>query len=253
MKKNFKPILKSYLGRVFFEFLCHENPSDTILILEGFPAQSEHPEQIEFLYKKGYNVIWPHYPGTYQSEGKFLDKNPILEFSEFIDKIQKEETIINLWDMTEVKIKSKKLFLFGSSFSGPICCGVANNLKVDGIVLFSPVWDFSKHNKNGDEQDLDKLVSFVKRAYKYLFRFEWNSLPERMSNFKECDPDNYIKNLKCPLLVFHDTHDKSVSFEKTIQMKKLIPPMKIIKSNLGHGMSKILLKEWKEINEFLRR
>ena len=70
-----KQVLKAYLGKIFFEFMLHEKSKDTLIILEGFPSKESHKEEIQFFYKKGFNVIWPHYPGTFQSKGRFLDKN----------------------------------------------------------------------------------------------------------------------------------------------------------------------------------
>ncbi len=244
-------ILKSYYGRIFFEFLVHKNPSDTILVLEGFPSEAEHKKQIEFLYDQGYNVFWPHYPGTYQSEGEFLDKNPVLELSDFIDELKKGEAI-NLWDMSKINFKTNKLFLFGSSFSGAICGGLANKRKFDGIVLFSPLWDFSDHHKEGNEQDLNHLVLFVKRAYKHLFRFKWDSLSKKIKEFPECDSREYIQGLNSPLLVLHDPQDKTTSIIHTIKIKKSLPKMKLLRHRMGHGMGKVLFQKWGKIEEFLR-
>jgi len=60
-----KYVLKTYQGRIFIDFLVHREPVDSILVLEGFPSSCEHSEQIKFLYNKGYNVFWPHYPGSF--------------------------------------------------------------------------------------------------------------------------------------------------------------------------------------------
>lgn len=68
-----KPILKAYYGDIFFEFIVHDKPAEAILYLEGFPSSGSHEQEIGFLYKKGYNVFVPHYKGTYQSRGRFLE------------------------------------------------------------------------------------------------------------------------------------------------------------------------------------
>ncbi|RLE40034.1 hypothetical protein DRZ77_03140, partial [Candidatus Woesearchaeota archaeon] len=202
-----KHILKTYQGRIFIDFLVHEEPVDSILILEGFPSSCEHSEQIRFLYNKGYNVFWPHYPGSFQSKGYFLDKNPVKEFSGLIKKLGKGE-LISLWDLSRTRFGIKRLFIFASSFSGAIAMGIAASVDIDGLVLFSPVLDYYRHNENGDEQDLDQLVRFIKRAYKNLYRIKWNSLKRRITSFKECDPEEYTKRVKAPILVLHDPRDR---------------------------------------------
>jgi esterase/lipase len=247
-----KPILKAYYGRIFFEFLVQNNPADTILYMPGFPYTGDHDREIQFLYNKGYNVFWPKYPGSYQSKGKFLDRNLVNEFSKFIDSLKKGK-VISLWDNSQIKFKIKKLILFGGSFSGAICSGLASKNKIDKMVLFSPLWDFSTHNEKKDEQDLDHLIPFVKRAYKNLFRFEWNSLTNKIKEFPECNPKNYLKKLNLPILVFHDPKDRTVSIRKTLEFEKKLPSMKLVKHNKGHSSRRIMISKWKRIERFLRR
>lgn len=245
-----KYILSAYYGKIFFNFMAQDSPADTILVLEGFPASGKSTEEMEFLYSKGFNVIWPHYPGTYQSRGKFLDKDLIQELASFVDSLS-EGKVTSLWDLSEIKINTKRLFLFGGSFGGAISCGLATLRNFDKVVLFSPVWDFSKHNQEGNEQDLDALIPFVKRAYENLFRFDWNELISKIIEIKECSSDYYKSKLHVPLLVLHDPSDKTVSIEHTLQMKKIIP-LELIKHNNGHSMGKSLEPEWNKISKFLR-
>lgn len=244
-------ILSSYIGDIYFDFKIHEQSEGTILFLEGFPSKGRYSEEIKLLYDKGYNIIWPHYKGSYQSDGEFLKNNPVKELNEFIKELKKG-WIINLWDLSKVKIQIKKLYLFGSSFSGAICCGLSTLEKFDKIVLFSPVWDFDKHNSEKDEQDLDKLVSFVKRAYKNLFRFGWNSMVSRFKQFEECSSDYYVSKLNVPLLVFHDPEDKTVSIKHTYNIVKKLD-IELIEHDLGHSAREVLISKWEYIEKFLEK
>ena len=245
-----KPILKSYYGDMFFEFMVHEKPKDTILVLEGFPASANHNLEIKFLYNNGYNVIWPHYTGTYQSKGEFLEKNIVTELSEFVLELKKEKAI-NLWDMKEINFGIKKLILFGGSFSGAISCSLATQKNFDKMVLFAPVWDFKKHNDNGSEQDLDKLIPFVKRAYRNLIRFRWDSLVEQMNKFNEVSLEYYENKLKLPILVLHDPEDGIVSIKHTKELQEKISSVQIIEHDQGHGMKDALESKWDYVHDFL--
>ncbi len=245
-----KPILKAYYGDIFFEFINHKEPTDTILYLEGFPSSGSHKKEIEFLYRKGYNIFVPHYKGTYQSRGKFLGGNIVYELKEFLDKL-KMGSVINLWDMSEVNFKIKRLILFGGSFSGAICCGLSTLTKFDKIVLFAPVLDYLRLNEKGDEQDPDHMIPFVKRAYENLFRFDFDKIVERMSKFKECSPNYYLNKLKTPVLILHDPTDKTVSIRMAKEFEKKLPNIKLIESSEGHKMDKTLEKEWTKIKKFL--
>ena len=103
-----KPVLKSYFGDIFFEYIVHETAADAILYLEGFPSSGSHKREIEFLYKEGYNVFIPHYKGTYQSRGKFLKDDIVYDLKIFVDKLRKG-TAINLWDLSKINFKMSKI------------------------------------------------------------------------------------------------------------------------------------------------
>lgn len=245
-----KPILKSYFGDVFFEFLIHENPADTIIYLEGFPSSGSHKEMINFLFEKGYNIFVPHYKGTYQSKGLFLEKNIVKEMQNFIIELKKE-VVINLWDLSKLEFKIKKLILFGSSFSGAICYGLSTLVKFDKIVLFSPVLDYLRLNKRGDEQDPNKIIPFIKRAYLNLIRFKFTDLIIIMNKFKECSPKYYLPKLKTPSLILHDPFDKIVSIRIAKEFNNKDKQIQLIEHNEGHKSFEVLKKEWPKINYFL--
>lgn len=247
-----KPVLKAYYKDIFFEFMVHDKPADTILLLEGFPSSSTHAEQIQSLNEKGYNVFVPHYKGTYQSKGKFLESNIVQDMKGFVEEMRKNYAI-NLWDMSKVEFKIKKLILFGASFSGAICCGLSTLIKFDKIVLFSPVLDYSRLNENGDEQDPNHLIPFVKRAYENLFRIEFKSLTERMNQFKECSPQYYLPRIKCPLLILHDPNDKTVSIRISREIVKKVKKASLIESKNGHKMENTLNEKWKTIDDFIKK
>ncbi len=246
------PILKAYYGDIFFEFLTHEKASDTILYLEGFPSSGSHKSEIEFLYEKGYNVFVPHYKGTYQSRGKFLEGNIVHEMKSFVDEIKKE-TAVSLWDMSKVKFKIKRLILLGGSFSGAVCCGLSTLVNFDKIVLFAPVLDYSRLNEKGDEQDQNQVIPFVKRAYENLFRFDFKDLVKKMNEFRECSPSYYLKKLKTPVLILHDPKDKNVSIRISEEFSKKLPIIKLVEHTKGHKMDLILMEEWNHIISFIQK
>ncbi|MFA5071025.1 MAG: hypothetical protein WC511_01485 [Candidatus Pacearchaeota archaeon] len=242
-------ILKSYYKDIFFESLTYDEPRDTILILEGFPSNGTDKKTIELLHSLGYNVFWPHYSGTYQSDGIFLSHNPVIELSGFIENMLSGE-FVNLWDMSVKKFGIKKLFLFGGSFSGAICMGLATLQKFDQVLLFSPVLDYSSHNQNGDEQNIDDLLPFVKRAYKHIFRIRFDSLTEKMKSFKECSKDYYLDRIDFPITIFQDPDDKVVSIKHSKDIKR--KNIRIIEHSFGHGMNGVIRNEYETIHNVLK-
>lgn len=246
------PILKSYYKKIFFEFLTHKDKRDTVIFLSGFPSSNQRDEVMYFFYEKGFNVFFPRFKGTFQSEGKFLETNPVDDLLFFIKELKKGRAK-NLWDMDKVNFKIGKINVFGDSFSGAIACGLAARSEdVSKIILASPVLDYKKHNLNGDEQDLDALTLFVKRAYKNLYRYSFNSLQKEINKFKEISPDFYLKLLNKPILLFHDPNDRGVSMKHSKILFGNMKNCKIIETNTGHGFGRVFDKHSGLILDFLK-
>jgi esterase/lipase len=261
-EKPIPPILKAYYGDIFFEFLVHSKEEgwkrDAIVLLPGFPSASKYDYEMRFLFQRGFNVFFPRYKGTYQSKGKFLNENIVLELKKFLEELKKGKAK-SLWDNSVVNFSvGGNIILFGGSFSGAVACGLgAVDKDISKIVLFSPVWDFKKHNENGDEQDLEKLTPFIKRAYKNLYRVGFESLSKKMGEFRECSPDFYLNRLagrETGVLIFNDPEDKTVSIKHTLEVIKKHPWIKSIEHNKGHDgrTSGLIELRWQDIFSFIK-
>jgi pimeloyl-ACP methyl ester carboxylesterase len=246
------PILKGYYGDVFFEAKTHSEPRDTIVILSGFPSSSSQSKKIDYLYEKGFNVFAPIYPGTYQSNGIFLENNIVHEMNDFIGNLSSGK-YVSLWDNSEISFSNKRVILLGGSFSGTICCGLAAmNESISKVILGAPVWDYSKLNINGDEQDPNTFMPFIKRAYRHIIRFNFENLVEKMNSFEENTPEFYLPRIKIPLLVFHDPDDSTVSIKHTYEMSKKIDGLKLIEHTHGHNeIIQVLDENWNEVKRYL--
>lgn len=250
-----KPILKAYYKDIFFEFLTHESPKDSIIILSGFPNSNNYKEEMNFLFEKGYNVFYPRYKGNYQSKGFFLDQNIVKEIHFFINELKKGKAK-SLWDMKIKKFSSKKIIIFAGSFGGAIACGIsALNKEISKLVLFAPVWDFNSYTKLNGSQNLNELTTFVKRAYKNLYRIKFTNFSKAISKSKECFSNIYLEKFrenKTKILVFHNPKDTSVPITHSLEMKKKYP-FELIKHSQGHSWNIDLInKNWKKINKFIK-
>ncbi len=255
-----KPILKAYYGDVFFEFLVHGREEgwkrDAIVILPGFPSSNKSDSEMRYLYGRGFNVFFPRYKGTYQSKGKFLDENIVQDLKEFISELKKGKAK-SLWDNNLIEFSVGSIIILGGSFSGAVACGLgAVDKDIRKIVLFSPVWDFKRHNENNNEQDLEKLIPFVKRAYKNLYRIGFENISKKMEEFKECSPEFYLNRLagnETGVLVMHDPEDKTVSIKHTFDIMSKHPWIKLVKHSRGHSWNYDLLEErWQEIDSLIK-
>lgn len=249
-----KPILKSYYGGIFFEFALQDRFADAVVILPGFPARNDFNELMGAFYDKGYHVFAPRYKGSYQSTGNFLARNPVNDLIMFVKNLDKGMAK-SLWDNSKQYFKIHKKILVSNSFGGAVALGLAaKSGKFSHLILAAPVWDFKKHNENWDEQNLQQLTDFVKRAYKSCYRIEFENINKKLEKFKETQPEYYLPKLqKFPILVFHDPNDKVVSFNHTKEMLPKLQKATYIEHYLGHELNEALLRTyWKEIDKFIK-
>ena len=251
-----KPISSAYYGGIFFDFILHDRTADAAIILPNFPSHNSYEKLMKFWFDRGYHVFVPRYRGTYQSNGKFLGKNVAEDMIEFVRNFDKGY-IKNLWDGKKKTFKVHKKILIAGGFSGAIACGMAAKSNLfSHLILASPIWDFSSHNSDGNEQDLAALIEFVSKSYKNCYRFSFKNLKRVLGKYKELHPNYYLPRLhdgNFPVLVFHDPNDKNVSFAKTKSVIERMPNVTLIEHYLGHGLSDDLFSVfWKDVDKFIK-
>lgn len=244
-------ILKSFAKDIFFEYKTHKEPSKAIILLPGFPSNNNQDKIINLLFEEGYNIFFMRYKGSFQSKGAFLEQDPSQEIKELLLQLE-TETTINLWDETGSKFKNTEYIILTGSFSGAISLGVDEE-KIKKIILCSPVWDYTEHNKDNDEQELSHLTKFVKKAWNNLYNYDFKDVQEQMKNFENCKWKNYKDKIKGKkVLILHDQNDKTTSIKHTHKHIEEIPSIKLIEHNRGHGMNILLIKQYvSEIKQFI--
>jgi esterase/lipase len=228
-------ILRSYADGVYFEFLVAEEAREAVVLLDGFPSSNDRQEEMRLLLENGYNVFYPRYKGTFQSDGAFLETDPSITMSQFLDSIQTGSTR-SLWDEQEVMFHNEAFHLVSGSFGGAVSLAVAHRSQVDSVLLFSPVWNFDEHNESYKEQDLDHLTSFARRAYKNLYRFNFGNVKDQMERFPSCKPAHYLPLSDTTVTVFHDPADTTTRIEHS---RKYVPRLahgELKEVSFGHGL-----------------
>lgn len=238
-------ILRSYADGVYFEFLTAGEEREAVVLLDGFPSSNDREEEMRLLFQNGYNVFYPRYKGTFQSDGEFLKRDPSATMAEFLEYLQTGSTV-NLWDEKQVSFQNSGFHLILGSFGGAVSLAVAHQFDVDSVVLFSPVWNFAEHNGTYEEQDISHLTSFVKRAYKHLFRFDFNNVKEEMVRFDSCKPSHYLPLSETVVGVFHDPDDSVVSVEHSRSYVPLLADGELYEQSFGHGLHTGVLQSYVE-------
>lgn len=232
-------LIKSYYEETFFEALLQETSTPTIILLSGFPSNNNYDDIMYFYYNKGFNVFYPRYSGFYQSGGTFLEEGMITKLIDFVNYIKKG-SIINLWDNSKVSFKAEDIIICSGSLGGSVAIAIAKNIKIDKMILFSPVFDFLQHNVHGDEQDLNAIGEFTRKAYKNCIRLKSGDLSTQLSSNSELKNDLELDQTK--VLIFHDPLDETVNIRNSIHFSEF-NDCELEKSYKGHGM------KWKGVKE----
>ncbi len=243
-------ILKTkFPNGIFGEFILQQKQADSIIILSGFPSNNIYDDLMKFLYDEGFHVFFLRYPGMYQSEGIFLEDGITEPLIEAIEEIKKGN-VLNLWNNKNINFLSKEIHIMTGSFGGAVALNIAKQINIEKMILFSPVLDFSKHNKDGDEQDLNHLDTFVRRAYTHCIRMPSNNITKILAELKELSG---MPKTKSNILIFHDPTDKVVSVHKITKYVESTPKTSINLDYKGHGLQYELIKPVSDkIMQFLK-
>lgn len=206
-------IYRSKIKDIIFEFSSNKENKGVVIICDGLPSVPKQKELISDFSNQGFFVIYPRYRGTWESDGEFLKESPAKDIKDIINLI-KTGKITELYADKEFEIKNKNIYLLGSSFGGTVALSLADNEDVSKVVALSPVVDFSRHNSDGNEQDLVWLGSFIKKAFGQGYRFS-NENWQKMTRGDIFNPPQKLDKEKSEkILVLYDKSDESINYNK---------------------------------------
>lgn len=162
------PISRGRFGNLVFEYslvnqLGPQNASATIVLLDGLPTLPQKKELIQELNKRGYDVFYPRYEGTWESAGEFLDKNPVVLIGQFIQELNGG---LELNEKESGKIyKAQDIFIIGSSFGGGVTLSLPDQDYLKKICVVSPLISFKQ--VKGIETLEDYIATYYPGAYRF--------------------------------------------------------------------------------------
>lgn len=236
-------IYRGRQGDIIFEFSTSAESQATIILCDGLPSVPKQREVMATLQSRGYDVFFPRYRGTWESDGEFLAQPPTEDIAEIITLI-KAGSVTELYGSQQFKI-NPKVYLVGSSWGGSVVLGLADHPGVDKIVALSPIVNFLTHGINGQGQDLHWLKGFVRQAFNQAYRFRDENW-EQMLAGKLFNP---LSSIRAGLVtVVYDEGDLGVGSKEieTYCSKSGARTIKVV--NLGHlSFSKIPDGLWDDI------
>jgi len=154
----------------------------------GFPGSTGQTIVTDFLVNLGFVAIQPHYPGTYESDGKHTPQSAIKSLKE-INQIVENCKLKNVKSLKPVHLSSNIEVCVGNSFGAFVALRGASYLsKLKTLILLAPAISYGVNGKGCViNEDGDSHYEYVKRSRPYAYRLgskeEWLMLYEGKLDF----------------------------------------------------------------------
>lgn len=204
-------------------FIKAANPKGTLLFCHGNAGTISHRiESAEIFLDLGLNVVLYDYRGYGSSSGTPSENNTYED----------TEAVWN-YLMLEKKLSASEIIVLGRSMGGPVAANIAKNVNPKMCILestFTSVHDVAKER-------------FPIFPTKWLVTIHYPTV-------------DYIKELKCPLLVVHSTDDEFIPYKMGEENFAVAhEPKEFLKLSGGHNETYFeCIEQYREkLDEFFRK
>jgi pimeloyl-ACP methyl ester carboxylesterase len=226
-----------------------------VIILDGMPTIPSKRNLIDFFSRKGYWVFHPRYRGSWESDGKFLEKSPEQDVLDVIDGLSKGFQSLDYDDHKKYRVMPDEIIVIASSFGGPAGILASRDPRVKKVICVSPVVDWQAPSKS---EPLPWFKKFVHDAFGNGYRFGSNANEERtwkkLARGKFYNPVRHVAEIDgSKLLIFHARDDESVRAREVIEFTNATGAiLKLLKKGGHLSSSRIIPKYWPQIAKFFR-
>jgi alpha-beta hydrolase superfamily lysophospholipase len=181
------------------------NKTDTLNLIQFFPQDSMPKGVVVYFHgnagnviryekfvpnfiKHGYEVWIPDYPTFGKTTGKLTEENMYAQAKE-------------VYKLAHSKFSADSIFVYGRSLGSGVAAYIAAKEDCAGLILETPYCS------------IPDLFSNYAPIYP----------TKRMSHFK-FPVDEYLKEVKEPVLIFHGTSDETIPYHCAAKLKKFLKP-----------------------------
>lgn len=228
----------------------HQKAGRVAVLAQGAPGMPGRSVLMTFLAKKGFYTALPRYRGSWESGGKFLEKEPTFDIKETIDALKKP--LMSLYEGKSYRFPKKpSVYIFASSFGGPAGLLLSKDKRVKKVIALSPVCDW---RDDCGVEPLDELDRMTKLIYGEGYRLAPNAW-KKLKKGDFYNPAASLKNIDgSKVLIFHNADDDVVGIHSVKDLSHSVGATLVLKRRGGHmGLSEAMTPaKWKEIKKFLK-
>ncbi len=210
--------------------------NDTVIIFcYGIPSHpfDRFPFGLESYLRQGYILAYPHYEGTFGSEGLCTLENSVDSVVATVQAMLNEE-LYDLMTEEELHIKPQRIVLAGGSFGGSVALiAAAKSDEINDVISVAGPIDYRGRN-------FSKLEDKLRRAYGR----EWNIDPSVWARFSQdsvdINPTDYVDKLKKKnTYLIHGERDPAVPAVHSVKLHEMLSDglgkhRILVEPNVGH-------------------
>jgi len=196
------------LNAVFY-ISSGRGPHPAVLLMHGFPGNEKNLDLAYAFRRAGWNVLIPHYRGSWGSAGTFSFANAIEDTQAAIQFLRDAENV------KKYRIDPKKIVLIGHSMGGFMAaCATARDPEVAGLVMIS-AWNIGATMSG--PRETHRIDSFPAASSRLAGTTPAGLQAEAEANAAKWNYLDYAEALKTRPVFIVESHDRNLSYNKEMK------------------------------------
>jgi len=196
------------LNAVFY-IASGRGPHPAVLLMHGFPGNEKNLDLAYAIRRAGWNVLIPHYRGSWGSAGTFSFANAIEDTQAAIQFLRDAENV------KKYRIEPKKIVLIGHSMGGFMAaCATARDPEVAGLVMIS-AWNIGATMSG--PRETHRIDSFPAASSRLAGTTPAGLQAEAEANAAKWNYLDYADALKTRPVFIVESHDRNLSYNKAMK------------------------------------
>jgi uncharacterized protein len=195
------------LNAVFY-LASGRGPNPVVLLMHGFPGNEQNMDLAYAIRRLGWNVLVPHYRGSWGSQGTFSFANSIEDTQSAIQFLREADNV------KTYRIDPKRIVVIGHSMGGfMVAYAAAHDPQVLGVAMIS-AWNVGASMVRASANE--RLPSFVAAASRLAGTTSDGLVAEARQNSENWDYLRFVQELKIRPILITESTDRNVDDNKAL-------------------------------------
>lgn len=196
------------LNAIFY-LASGRGPHPTVLLMHGFPGNEQNMDLAYAIRRADWNVLIPHYRGSWGSAGIFSFANAIEDTQASIQFLREAENV------KKYRIDSKKIALVGHSMGGfLVSFAAARDPEIAGVAMIS-AWNIGASMSRSPKKG--RTETFLTASPRLAGTTPEGLQAEAEQNAAKWNYLNYAESLKTRPVLILESNDRNVSDNKAMK------------------------------------